>query len=197
MIKLVVGLTVLTVLGAVAAAFYYQPGPVEFREADLQAFNLAPGAVKSDGLQAAPEGSPVHVTVTAIGGPIDVYVVETEWAAHLPGDGELDLSRPFTYHAEWSRTGVNGTAAVSFVSDGVTSYDVIFDNSDNFYEGDAVPDLGSPLGGVVSVGVEVRYLQEEERSLLFGYLATVPSVLLVLLTVGRKLRRRMRARRAA
>ncbi|HLF15972.1 MAG TPA: hypothetical protein VI796_00865, partial [Candidatus Thermoplasmatota archaeon] len=160
--------------GALVWALAAEPGPAGVSHGDLdEAFNLAPGSVRGDGIQPTGAGEPIEVRVTPDGGAIDVYVVDAEWARNLPGDGELDLTRPFSYHAEWSRLHVDRPTEIVLRSDGVTSYTLLLDNSDNYYAGDAVPDLSD--GGVVGVELEVRYVDLEHTSLLLGALATLPA----------------------
>lgn len=180
----------LAALGAVAAFFYVKPGPAGVEESELERYNLAPGDVRVEGLEPGRPGEAIRVTVSP-SGPIDVYVVEAEWTDPLLEEGRLDLSGPFSFHAEWSRVGLAGEAILEIPSDGVTAYRLLLDHSDNFYDGDAVPD-----GAIVHVDVEVRYPDRESHSLLLGYLATLPSILLVAFTVARKVRRRRRLRAA-
>jgi hypothetical protein len=115
-----------------------------------------------------------------------------EWADRLADSGDFNLTQPFSYEAGPSRTGVNGTYEFALVSDGRTEHLLVLDNSDNFYAGDAVPDLGGPTNGTVSVRLTVHYLQEEERSLWLAYLAAAPGVALVLFTIGHRMWRTRR-----
>ncbi len=188
--RLLVFLIGSSVLGALLAAVYYAPGNLEFRNAS-SAYNLGPGDVAQDTVHPTVPGSPIAYEIEVRAGEIDVYVMEQSWAASLSRAGEIDLSQPFSYDAALSKTKVNGTFSFVITSDGATSYVVVFDNSDNYYHGDAGE---GEEPGTARVSTSVRFVEEEARSLTFGYLATIPSVLLVVVTVGRKVRRWRRAR---
>ena len=195
MAKTVIALLGMAVLGAIFAGVYYAPSNVEFKERGAPAYQLGPGEVQSDRLQPTVAGTPILIEATVRGGPIDLYILEKPWAESLPEDGRLQLDRPFSYHAQWSRTRLNGTAQLALLSDGRTEYLIVLDNSDNYYDGDAAPDLASTTGGTVSVQLTIHFAREEQRSLVLGYLAATPSVLLLVLTLGRKARRSLRTRR--
>lgn len=190
MIRLVVALAGLAVFAAIFAGIYYAPANVQQKEEGAPAFRLAPGEAEQTTLQPSLAGSPILVQVRVFGGPIDVYVLEKEWSDVLPVDGRLRLDRPFSYDSSHSIVGLNGSAEFSILSDGLTSYNIVFDNSDNFYEGDTAPDLASPTQGGTEIQVTVRYLEEERRSLVLGYIAVLPSIILVLMTLWRKWKRR-------
>ena len=195
MIRLVMALLGLAVFGALFAAIHYAPEN-RVRVDDAPAFQLAPGEVRQTTLQPTVPGSPVAIRVRAFGGPFDLYVMEKEWSDNLAGGGRLSLDRPFSFYAEHSIIGLDGSADFALVSDGVTDYLLVIDNSDNHYLNDTVPDVASPTNGTVSVQITIRYLEEEQRSLVLGYIAATPSVLLVALTLGRKVRQWRRERRA-
>lgn len=179
------------ILAAFMAAVYYAPENAEVREEDT-AYNLGPGEVQQDTVHPSLPGSDIVYEVDVRHGVIDVYVLEQEWATPTAGAGALDLSQPFSYRSDLSKTHVNGTYTFSILSDGKTSYIVLFDNGDNFYEGDAGED-GSEQARVRTT---VRFLAEEERSLTLGYIATVPSILLVVVTLGRQYVRWQKGRKA-
>jgi len=195
MIRLVMALLGLAVFGALFAAIHYAPEN-RVRVDDAPAFQLAPGEVRQTTLQPTVPGSPIAIRVRVFGGPLDLYVMEKEWSDNLAGGGRLSLDQPFSFYAEHSLLGLDGTTDFALVSDGVTDYLLVFDNSDNHYVGDTVPDPASPTNGTVSVQITIRYLEEETRSLVLGYIAAAPSVLLVAFTVGRKVRRWARERKA-
>lgn len=193
MIRIVVALLSLAVLGAIFAGIYYSRDNLELREEGAPAFQLAPGEAKQTLLQATVPGTPIVVSARVFG-PIDIYVLDKEWSRTLPAGGALRLDHPFSYHAESSRIGANGTVDITLVSDGKTETLLIFDNSDNYYANDTVPDAAAAGRGIATVQMTVRYLEEEKRTLTLGYIAAVPSVLLVLLTIGRKAWRWQRER---
>lgn len=180
------------ILAAVFAGVYYAPENLDARTEGRPAFNLAPGEVRQDGLQPAIEGSPIHVTIEVLSGTVDIYVMDKALAGGLAQDGALRLDAPFTYDAAWSATHVNDSHEFTLISDGETWKSVVFDHSDNHYEGDSVPDENT----TAQLRVTVRYTQEEDQSLLLGYFAAAPSVLLVALTFGRQWMRH-RANKAA
>lgn len=188
MIRLVIALLGLAVFGAVFAGIYYAPENVRLKEEGAPAFALAPGEARQSTVQPTIPGSPILVQVRSFGVPFDLYVMEKEWSDELAGDGRLALDRPFSYYSEHSRLGVTGDVEITLVSDGVTDYLLVFDNSDNHYLDDTVPDLSDPQNATVSIQLTVRYLEEEGRSLVLGYVAATPSVLLVVLTLWRKWR---------
>lgn len=194
MIRITIALVGLAVFGAVFALIYYDPDN-HLQTENAPAFQLAPGEARQTTLQPTIAGTPISVEVFVTGGPFDLYVMEKEWSDHLAGEGRLSLEQPFSYYAEHSRIGLDRAATFSLVSDGVTEYLLVFDNSDNHYLGDTVPDPDGPTGGAVSVQITIRYLEEETRSLVFGYIAAAPSVLLVAFTLGRKIRRWVRERK--
>ncbi len=179
-----------SVLGAIFAAAYYSPESLEFHEAS-SAYNLGPGEVRQDTVHPTLPGSDIVYEINVLQGEIDVYVMERVWAGSLSGGGDLDLSQPFSFDAALSKTHVNGTFSFIIQSDGETSYSVVFDNGDNYYEGDA-GEGGTPETARVSTSV--RFVEEEARSLTFGYLATIPSILLVVVTLGRQVKRWQRNR---
>lgn len=195
MIRLTVALLGLAVFGAVFASIYYDPDN-RLQVESAPTFQVAAGEARQTTLETTAAGTPIAVHLRVTGGPIDVYVMEKEWSDSLAGEGRLDLSRPFSYLAEHSRLGLDGAADISLVSDGVTEYLLVFDNSDSHYLNDTVPDTASPTQGTASIEMTVRYLEEEHRSLVLGYIAATPSVLLVAITLGRKAAR-ARRRRAA
>jgi hypothetical protein len=194
-IRITIALLGLAVFGAVFALIYYDPDN-RLQTENAPAFQLAPGEARQTTLQPTIEGTPISVEVHATGGSFDLYVMEKEWSDSLAGEGRLSLQRPFSHYAEHSRIGLDGEASFSLLSDGVTEYLLVFDNSDNHYLNDTVPDLAGPTQGTVSVQITIRYLEEETRSLVLGYIAAAPSVLLVAFTVGRKVRRWARERKA-
>jgi hypothetical protein len=188
MFRILIALLGLAVLGAIFAAIYYDPDNLEWKENGVPAFNPAPGEVRSYGIQPSLRGAPILVDVRVQHGTIDVYIMDKDWATTLPvpGENRLSLDRPFSYHAEHSALGVRDRFTTTIVSDGVTWHTLVIDNSDNLYN-DTVPDEAD---GAAAVAVTSRYLAEEQRSLVLGYLAAVPSVLLVLVTLGRQFKRR-------
>lgn len=187
MIRLTVALVGLAVFGAIFALIYYDPDN-RLHVESAPAFQLAPGEARQTTLQPTIPGTPIAVQVRATGGAFDLYVLEKEWSDSLAGEGRLDLSRPFSHYAEHSRIGLAGEADFALVSDGVTEYLLVFDNSDNHYLNDTVPDMAGPTRGTVSIQITIRYLEEETRSLMLGYIAATPSVLLVVLTLWRRAR---------
>ncbi|MEK6975222.1 MAG: hypothetical protein AABY18_02655 [Candidatus Thermoplasmatota archaeon] len=195
MIRLTVALVGLAVFGAIFALIYYDPDN-ELKVDSAPAFQLAPGEARQTTLQPTIAGTPIAIEVHATGGAFDLYVMEKEWSDSLADNGRLSLQQPFSYYAEHSRIGVDGEAVFALLSDGVTEYLLVFDNSDNHYSNDTVPDLTGPTQGAVSVQITIRYLEEESRSLVLGYIAATPSVLLVIVTVGRKVRRLVKERKA-
>ncbi len=188
MIRLIVALLGLTVFGAVFAGIYYAPGNVRFKEDGVPSFSLAAGEARQTTLQPTIPGTPIVVAVQSFGGPFDLYVMEAEWSGPLAGNGRLRLDRPFAYLAEHSAIGLAGATEFVLPSDGVTSYVLVFDNSDAYYRNDTLPDPASATNGTVSVQLTVRYLEQETRSLVLGYLAAAPSVTLVAITLARKIR---------
>jgi len=178
MIRLVVALLGLGVIGAVFVGVYYA-SPEGTRKPP---YNLAPGEVESDQLQPAGKGEVIELGIQVTGGPIDVYIMEAAQAQLLVEGGAMHLDRPFSYRSSLSRLNVTGHTVVTIVSDGETPLSVILDNSDNYYN-DTVPQ------GDASVRLVTRYPAEENRNLLLGYLAAMPSVLLVALTLWRKQKR--------
>ena len=194
MIRLTVALVGFVVFGAVFAAIYYDPDN-RVKVETAPAFQLAPGEVRQTVLQSTIPGTPIAIEVRAIGGPFDLYVMEKEWSDPLAQSGRLTLQGPFAYDAGRSRIGLQGEAEFALLSDGQTDYVLVFDNSDNHYANDTVPDLNSTTQGTVSIQITIRYIEEESRSLVLGYLAATPSVLLVAFTLGRKIKRLRQRRR--
>lgn len=189
MIRITVALVGLAVFGAIFASIYYDPDN-HLKTESSPAFQLAPGEARQTTLQPTIPGTPIAVEVHVTGGALDLYVMEKEWSDALAGGGRLSLQKPFSYYAEHSRLGLQGSTDFALISDGVTEYLLVFDNSDNHYANDTVPDETGPTQGAVSIQVTIRYLEEETRSLMLGYIAATPSVLLVAFTVWRKVRRR-------
>jgi len=189
MVRVTVALLGLAVFGAVFAGIYYAPRNVEVRQVGAPAFQLAPGEAKQSVLQPTIPGTPIAVRIEVTGGPIDLYVMQKDWSDVLPDAGVLDLSQPFSYYAEHSALGVVGTHDLVLVSDGVTEYLLVFDASDAYYTNDTPPGDG-PAG----VRLTTHYVEEQARSLVLGYIAALPSVLLVALTLGRKIARLRRWR---
>ncbi len=178
----------LALFGAIFAGIYYAPA-VEEVERERAAFNLAKGEIRPDFIERSVPGGEVSVNITIFGGNIDVYVMDEEWAASTlqPGEIGMNLSSPFSYHAQWTRLNVTGPQNWTFISDGQTRLAFVLDNSDTYYNDTA------PAEGDVRVHIKTRYLEEEERSLIFGYLAAIPSVLLVVLTIIKQARNRRSA----
>jgi len=196
MFRVVASLVGLAVMGALFAGIYYAPDNQELRDIGPPAFAPSPGEVRSFGIEPSLEGYPILVQVTVISGEVDVYVLDREWGNELlaTDQARIDLERPFNFHAQWSRSHVNGTFETTIVSDGETFYTLLIDNSDNHYEGDAVPD---PENGTAEVRITTRYVDTEKRTLVYAYLAATPSILLVAFALGRqgvRLRRRSEER---
>ena len=152
------------------------------------AFQVAPGEVRSDRVEAGVREGNISVHVHVEQGVIDVYVLESAVSDLIVDPGGLRLDRPFSYLAEWTRLGVTGNTTIRLPAGG--SYDIVLDNSDAYYGNDTQPD-----GEVALVRLNVRY-PEEQPSLLLGTLAAIPSVLLVLFTLVRSIRRWRRNRQA-
>ncbi|MCA1812112.1 MAG: hypothetical protein LC623_08900 [Halobacteriales archaeon] len=191
--RLVVSLLGLAVLFAVFAGTYYAPENLRTKTA-APSFQVAPGDNAQVRLLPTTAGTPIAVQIHAVGGPIDVYVLEKEWADRLAQQGELNLTQPFSFDAGPSRANVTGSYEFALVSDGRTEHLLVLDNGGDFYRGGAVPDLRSPTNGTVSVELTIHYLQEEERSIWFAYLAATPGVALVVFTIGHRVWRTRRAK---
>ncbi len=193
MYRTLIALLGLAVLGALFAGVYYMPEQ-ELRIEDVPAFHPGAGEVRSFGIPPSEPDSVILVQVEVFAGEVDIYIMEQEWGDTLVdrGDGGLHLDRPFSFLADHSATHVNGSFETPLVSDGTTRHILVIDNSDNHYAGDAVPDENA----TASVAITTRYTAEEDRSLILGYIAATPSVLLVVVTVLRKWRRRRRERAA-
>lgn len=190
MVRVTIALLGLAVFGALFAGLYYAPRNVQPREEGAPAFQLAPGEAKQSVLQPTIAGTPIVVQVHVTGAPIDLYVMEKDWSDVLPRDGVLRLDRPFSYYAEHTRIGITGTHDLVLVSDGATEYLLVFDASDAYYGNDTLP--GSQPAGIQ---LTTHYVEEQTRSLVLGYIAALPSVLLVVLTLGRKIVRLRRWQR--
>ncbi len=194
--SVIVALIGLSLLGAIFAAIYYSPENVVLRESGVPAFNMAPGEARIDFLEPSIPGGPILVELTVVSGRVDVYLMDQEWASSLTREGSLDISKPFSYHAQWSQIGVNDTYSFTILADGKTRYGMLIDNADNYYEGDTVPDE-DPVNGTASIRIQTRYLAEEQRSLMLGYMAATPSVLLVGYAFAKKWQRHRDAQKAA
>lgn len=195
MIRLTVALVGLVVFGALFAAIYYDPDN-RLKTETSPAFQLAAGEVRQTVLQPTIAGTPIAIELRTEGNPFDLYVMEKDWSDALAQDGRLSLDGPFSYDASRSRIGLQGEAVFAILSDGQTEHVLVFDNSDNHYANDTVPDLNGTNAGTISIQITIRYIEEESRSLVLGYLAAAPSVLLVLFTLGRKVKRLRDERRA-
>lgn len=195
MIRLTVALVGLIVFGAVFAFIYYDPDN-QLKVHTAPAFQLAPGEARQTVLQPTIAGTPIVVQLNAMGNPFDIYLMEKDWSDALARDGRLNLDQPFSYDAARSRLGVTGQLEFAIISDGQTNVVLVFDNGDNYYANDTVPDPNDPLAGTVSIQITIRYVEEEDRSLLLGYIAAAPSLILVAVTLGRKVRHALDRRRA-
>lgn len=173
------------VLGAFMAAVYYAPDNIEHRE-QASTRSLAAGDVQQDGLQPSLEGSDIVYHIEVLEGKIDVYVMDKEWATGLVVGGDLHLQQPFGYYKSLSAQNVTGQYTFTIKSDGETWYSVVFDNSDSFYRGDAGENEAVETARLHTT---VRFIDEEARSLTFGYFAVLPSVILVAVTFGRQANR--------
>jgi hypothetical protein len=189
MMRVTIALLGLAVLGALFAGVYYAPRNVQVREEGAPAFQLAPGEAKQSVLQPTIPGTPIVVRLQVTGSPIDLYVMEKDWSDELPDAGQLVLDQPFSYYAAHSRFNVTGTHDLVLVSDGATQYLLVFDASDTYYADDTPPGPGP-----AAVHLTIHYVDEQTRSLVLGYIAATPSVLLVVLTLGRKALRIRRER---
>jgi hypothetical protein len=124
------------------------------------------------------------VRIEVTGSPIDLYVMEKDWSNQLAGEGILRLDQPFSYYADRSVFNITGSHDLVLVSDGATEYLLVFDATDTYYDDDTPPGT-APSG----IRLTTHYVEEQTRSLVLGYIAAVPSILLVALTLGRKLAR--------
>lgn len=183
--RLVVSLLGLAVLFAVFAGTYYAPENVRTKTA-APSFQVAPGDNAQVRLLPTIAGTPIAVQIHAVGGPIDVYLMQKEWADRLARSGTLNLTQPFSFESGHSRANVTGTYEFALVSDGRTEHLLVLDNGASFYSGGAAPDRKGPTNGTVSVELTIHYLQEQQRSLWFAYLAATPGVALVVFTIGHR-----------
>lgn len=169
--------------GALFAGIYYAPENVERQT--QSPFNLGPGEVRVDFMEPSIEGGTVTINLTIAGGSIDLWVMDQEWVETVldRGEGRLNLSRPFNHHSQWSMQNLTGQHNLTFTADGQTRLGLVLDHSDAYYSDTA------PGEDPVAVQVQTRYLEEETKSLVWGYMAATPSLVLVLLTLGRKYRR--------
>lgn len=188
--RLTIALIGLAVFGALFAGVYYAPRNFQPREEGAPAFQLAPGEAKQSVLQPTIEGTPIVVHVEVTGSPIDLYVMEKDWSDTLAGQGSLSLEEPFSYYAEHSRFNLTGEHDLVLMSDGATEYLLVFDATDTYYDNDTLPGPGPS-----AIELTTLYVEEQTRSLVLGYIAAVPSVLLVVLTLGRKMARLRRWKR--
>lgn len=171
----------LAVVGALFAGVYYAPRNVQPREDGAPAFQIAPGEAKQSLLQPTVPGTPIVIQLVVTGSPIDLYVMEKDWSNGLAAGGSLSLDRPFSYYAEHSRFNLTGTHDLVLVSDGSTEYLLVFDATDTYYANDTLPG-----DGPAAIRLTTHYVEEQARSLFLGYIAALPSVLLVAWTLGRK-----------
>lgn len=179
------------VLGAFMAAVYYAPDNIEHRE-QASTRSLAPGDVQQDAVQPSLEGSDIVYHIEVLEGTIDVFIMDKEWATGLALGGELHLQQPFSYYQSLSARNISADHTFTIRSDGETWYSVVFDNSDSFYRGDAGEEAPSETARIRTT---VRFIDDEARSLTFGYFAILPSVLLVAVTFGRQINRWHRSRK--
>jgi hypothetical protein len=184
-VRLVGSLLGLAVLFAVFAGTYYAPENIKAKT-EAPSFQVGPGESQQVRLLPTLAGTPIAVQLHAVGGPIDVYVMQKEWADRLADSGELNLTQPFSFEAGPSRMNVSGSYEFTLVSDGRTEHLLVLGNGGDFYRGGAVPDLDGPTNGTVSIELAIHYLQEEQRSLWLAYLAATPGVALVLFTIGHR-----------
>lgn len=181
----------LAVIMALFAGIYYSDDTVLVTDRP-PAFSVAPGEVQADFLEPSLPGGEIRVNITVTGGAVDLWVMDQEWVASTIGEaGGFNLSRPFSYHAQYSVLNVSGPYNFTVIADGETRLAMVFDHSDAYYD-DTAP---SADAGPVSIGVQTRYLEEEQKSLFLGYLAVIPSVVLVLLTLGRQVQRSRQRRK--
>jgi hypothetical protein len=196
MIRLVSSLLGLAVIFAVFAGTYYAPENLRVKTEE-PSYQIGPGGSQQVRLIPTARDTPIQVRLEVFGGPIDVYVMPKEWADRLADNGRFNLTQPFGYEAALSRFNVTGTYEFSLVSDGQTEHLVVMSNLDDYYNSNAVPDRSGPANGTVSVQVVVHYVQDEERSLVLGYVAATPGIALVLFTLGHRIWRHRRPRKPA
>ncbi len=198
MIRAITALLGLTIIGAVFAGIHYADGNAELRR-NATPFNLAPGEVQDDFIEPSVPGGPITVEITVTLGTVDIYIMDREWEDHVLDSQNkvLNLSKPFSYHKQWSKIGVNGTYTFSLIGDGEKRYAILIDNSDNYYDNDTVPDTRGPGGGAANIRIETRYLAEETKSLVWGFIAATPSIILVIYTLGRQVKRWRREKQDA
>jgi hypothetical protein len=194
MIRITIALLGFVVFGAIFATIYYDPDNRVKVDTD-PAFIVGPGEARQTTIEPTAAGTPIAIHLRVTGSAIDVYVMEKEWSDSLAGGGRLDLSQPFSYSSELSRIGLQGVADFVILSDGLTEHLLVFDNSDSHYLNDTVPDVTGPTRGTANVEMTVRYIDVEHRSLVLGYIAAAPSIILVAFTLARKGLRWRRSRR--
>jgi len=182
------------VFGALFAGVYYAPDEVE-RELQKPKFRLAPGDAKPDFIEPADIGENVSVNISVLsGGPIDVWLVDV-----------VNLTL-FSLNA--THYGFDVTALADYASGGLSKANVT--RGHNFtFGGDGanrwaillVSRVAAPVnwtdlpdeereGYVTEIAVTMRYLERETKSLVFGALLAVPSVVLVGMVLYRSGRRR-------
>ncbi|MBW3581982.1 MAG: hypothetical protein KY455_02690 [Euryarchaeota archaeon] len=179
------------VFGALFAAVYYQPEETERTlPTPHPKFAVAPGDPGVDFIEPVAEGERITVNVTVIEGPpVHVLLVDFENLTTRSHNATLygfELDGTVAYVDHYTRFNVTGDYTFDWTADGENRWVLMLFSSEP-------RDEELPLDNQTSqVAVSMRYIDREERSLLFGYLMATPSVVLIAYTMwasARRLRR--------
>lgn len=176
MLRITIALLGFAVFGAMFAAAYYQPGEVE-RELPTPKFRLAPGEMAPDFIEPGAEGENVTVNITVLrGGPIDVFLMNMENLTLKALNGTtygFELSENVTYDKELSRQNITDTYNFTFIADGENRTALLIASRHPH-------NASAPLSSqITEVGVSMRYLDTEARSIVMGVVLSAPSILLI------------------
>lgn len=194
MLRLLAPLFGFAIFGALFAGLYYQPEEIE-RDIGPPKFRLAPADAKPDFIEPAAYGENVTVNITVLtGGPIDVLIVDMENSTFRVLNGTsygfgFEEAEEFI-DIEHSRLNVTQHYNFTFVADGENRIAIFLvsrlpmpENWENMTAEEREPHI-------TEVFVNMRYLESEKKSLIFGYIMAVPSGILIGYTLWAKARRR-------
>lgn len=198
--SLVAPLVGFALFGALFAAVYYDDhaaADVVEREVTPEppTFRMGPGAARAGLVWDSGRGENVTVDVRVVaGGPVDLYLVDVENLSAFVLNGTQHAFEPHVLRQQYPDSIVEANITQSynatFFADGTTRWYLVYVSRTAAPQGYEELPAEEQEPYHTEVAVTVRYLEREAKSIVIGYLLTVPSLLLVALVVWMRWRKR-------
>lgn len=183
MLKLLAPLFGFAIFGALFAGLYYVPDEVE-RSIGTPKYRLGPGEVAPDYIEPAAFGENISVNIKVLsGGPIDVYLLDMDNLTFRVLNGtnrgfDVNGTDPF-YNRTYSAQNVTAGHNFTFVADGENRWAVVLVSAVRPHPDPQNATREELSALITEVSVDMRYLDSERKSLVWGYILAAPSLGLV------------------